>query len=68
MTWTSSLRHIPHCNKTAGFTLVEVLVAGVITAMVMGSVALSLGQLGRAKLICSRNISRVRTVRRNTRC
>ncbi len=33
----------------AGFTLVELIVAGVITAFVLGSVAMSLGQLGRAK-------------------
>lgn len=32
-----------------GFTLVELLVAGVMTAMVLGAVSLSLSQLGRAK-------------------
>jgi prepilin-type N-terminal cleavage/methylation domain-containing protein len=32
-----------------GFTLVELLIAGVITAFVLGSVSMSLGQLGRAK-------------------
>ena len=34
-----------------GFTLVEVLVAGVIAAFVLGSVATSLAQLGKAKSI-----------------
>jgi hypothetical protein len=33
----------------AGFTLVELLIAGVITAFVLGSISMSLGQLGRAK-------------------
>lgn len=32
-----------------GFTLVELLVAGVITAFVLGSVSMSISQLGRAK-------------------
>ncbi len=32
-----------------GFTLVEVIVASVITAFVMGSVSMSLAQLSRAK-------------------
>jgi len=36
-------------RRTAGFTLVELLVAGVITAFVLGSVSMSLSQLGRAK-------------------
>ncbi len=35
--------------RRSGFTLVEVLVAGVILAFVMGSVSLSLSQLGKAK-------------------
>jgi prepilin-type N-terminal cleavage/methylation domain-containing protein len=38
-----------------GFTLVELLVAAMITAFVLGSVALSVGQLGRA-----RNTSKLR--------
>ena len=40
------------CNPIAhrrGFTLVEVIVASVITAFVMGSVSMSLAQLSRAK-------------------
>ena len=32
-----------------GFTLVEVIVAGIIAALVIGSVSMSLGQLGQAK-------------------
>lgn len=36
-------------RRRAGFTLVELVVAGVITAFVLGSVAMSIGQLGRAK-------------------
>ena len=39
----SNIRH------RRGFTLIELIVAGVIAAFVMGSVAMSLGQLGRAK-------------------
>lgn len=42
-------------RHAAGFTLVELLVAGVITAFVLGSVSMSLSQLGRAK-----NTSKVR--------
>jgi uncharacterized membrane protein YgcG len=37
-----------------GFTLVEVMVAGIITAMVVGSLSMCLGQLGRAKDVCKR--------------
>ena len=32
-----------------GFTLIELLIAGVITAFVLGSISMSLAQLGRAK-------------------
>jgi general secretion pathway protein J len=42
-------------SSRRAFTLVEVIVAGVITALVIGSVSLSLSQLGRA-----RNVSKVR--------
>src|SRR5262245_39594829 len=36
-------------RRRRGFTLVEMLVAGVITAFILGSVSLSLQQVGRAK-------------------
>ena len=36
-------------RRRPGFTLIEVIVAGVLTAFLLGSVALSLGQVGRAK-------------------
>ncbi len=35
--------------RRGGFTLVEVIVAGIIAALVIGSVSMSLGQLGKAK-------------------
>jgi len=38
------------------FTLVEVMVAGVITALVLGSVSGSLAQLGRAKNTCKQRL------------
>ncbi len=37
--------------RTRAFTLVEVLIAGVIASIVLGSVATSLGQLGRSKSV-----------------
>ena len=46
----------PHRRASSGgrpgFTLVELLIAGVITAFVLGSISMSLGQLGRAKNTC----------------
>ena len=38
------------------FTLVEVIVAGVITALVLGSMSLSISQLGRAKNTCKERL------------
>ena len=40
-------RHKLHSRR--GFTLIELMIAAVITAFVLGSVALSMGQLGRAR-------------------
>ena len=42
-------------RRNRGFTLVELIVAGTIAAMVLGAVTFSLSQLGRA-----RNIARDR--------
>ncbi len=39
-----------------GFTLIEMMVACVITAFIMGSVAMSLGQLSRAKTTCKERL------------
>lgn len=54
--FSSPGRHLPVRRRARrAFTLVEVMVAAMITAMVLGSMSLSLGQLGRA-----RNTSKMR--------
>jgi hypothetical protein len=39
-----------------GFTLVELMVAGLCTAMLLGTLSLSLGQIGRAKISCKERL------------
>ena len=41
-----------HLTVRRGFTLVELLVASLITAFVLGSVSMSLRQIGRARETC----------------
>ena len=44
-------RTIERKTRRRAFTLVEVMIAGVITAFVLGSVSMSISQLGRAKSV-----------------
>jgi len=49
-----SLKASRHRTARRAFTLVEVIVAGLVAALVLGSVSVSLGQIGRAKRISIR--------------
>lgn len=46
---TSSSRRIRRAHGRAGFTLLELLVAGVLASLVLGAITISLSQLGKAR-------------------
>lgn len=51
MTRAPSIRRSPHASVPRGFTLIEVLIAGIITAFLLGVVVTSLAQVGLARNI-----------------
>ncbi|MHC5113449.1 MAG: hypothetical protein ACYTGP_03355 [Planctomycetota bacterium] len=46
----------PVTSRRRAFTLIEVMVAGIITAMVLGSISMTLSQLGKAKSVAKERL------------